>query len=191
MQAKKTFYDPTFIPNKERYFMSVAKQVATGSNHPIATGGCIIVRGNEILADGRSLLAECKVEIDCLTYAIGTASKRGTPLAGATVYTTRYPFSASVFQLYLMGIKKIVVLAHEWEPYYKDEFRRSARLARELLISIEPLFDDEDERFATNNQDREDEFQEKDLYTYSPAETDGISTERYDEQINDSNDITL
>ena len=90
-----------------------------------------------------------------------------------------------------MGIKKIVVLAHEWEPYYKDEFRRAARLARELLISIEPLFDDEDERFATNNQDREDEFQEKDLYTYSPAEADGISTERYDEQINDSNDITL
>lgn len=191
MKDKKTFYDPTFIPNKDRYFMSVAKQVATGSNHPIANGGCIIVRGNEILADGRSLLAECKVEIDCLTYAIGTASKRGTPLVGATVYTTRYPFSASVFQLYLMGIKKIVVLAHEWEPYYKDEFRRSARLARELLISIEPLFDDEDERFATNNQDREEEFRDKDLYAYSPAETDGISTERYDEQINDTNDITL
>ena len=191
MQPQKTFYDPTFIPNKERYFMSIAKQVATGSNHPIANGGCIIVRGNEILADGRSLLAECKVEIDCLTYAIGTASKRGTPLAGATVYTTRYPFSASVFQLYLMGIKKIIVLAHEWEPYYKDEFRRAARLARELLISIEPLFDDEDERFATNNQDREDEFQEKDLYTYSPAEADSISTERYNEQINDSHDTTL
>jgi deoxycytidylate deaminase len=191
MESKKTFYDPTFIPNKDRYFMSVAKQVATGSNHPIANGGCIITRGNEILADGRSLLAECKVEIDCLTYAIGTASKRGTSLAGATVYTTRYPFSASVFQLYLMGIRKIVVLAHEWEPYYKDEFRRSARLARELLISIEPLFDDEDQRFTTNNQDREEEFQNKDLYTFSPAEADGISTERYDEQINDTNDITL
>ena len=191
MKDKKTFYDPTFIPNKDRYFMSVAKQVATGSNHPIANGGCIIVRGNEILADGRSLLAECKVEIDCLTYAIGTASKRGTPLVGATVYTTRYPFSASVFQLYLMGIKKIVVLAHEWEPYYKDEFRRSARLARELLISIEPLFDDEDEPELCRYQDREEEFRDKDLYAYSPAETDGISTERYDEQINDTNDITL
>jgi len=171
--------------------MSIAKQIATGSNHPIATGGCVIVRDKEIIGDGRSVLAECKVEIDCLTYAIATACKRGTPTAGATVYTTRYPFSASVFQLFLMGIKKIVVLAHEWEPYYKDEFRRAARLARELLISIEPLFEDEDERFATNNQDREEEFKDKDLYTFSPAETDGISIEKYDEQHNDPDHTTL
>jgi len=191
MKAHKTFYDPTFIPNKERYFMSIAKQIATGSNHPIAAGGCVIVRDKEIIGDGRSILAECKVEIDCLTYAIATACKRGTPTAGSTVYTTRYPFSASVFQLYLMGIKKIVVLAHEWEPYYKDEFRRAARLARELLISIEPLFEDEDERFATNNQDREEEFKDKDLYTFSPAEADGISPEKYDEQHNDPDHITL
>jgi len=191
MKDKKTFYDPTFIPNKERYFMSIAKQIATGSNHPIALGGCVIVRDKEIIGDGRSVLAECKVEVDCLTYAIATACKRGTPTAGATVYTTRYPFSASVFQLFLMGIKKIVVLAHEWEPYYKDEFRRAARLARELLISIEPLFEDEDERFATNNQDREEEFKDKDLYTFSPAETDGISPEKYDEQHNDPDHITL
>lgn len=191
MKDKKTFYDPTFIPNKERYFMSIAKQIATGSNHPIATGGCVIVRDKEIIGDGRSVLAECKVEVDCLTYAIATACKRGTPTAGATVYTTRYPFSASVFQLFLMGIKKIVVLAHEWEPYYKDEFRRAARLARELLISIEPLFEDEDQRFTTNNQDREEEFKDKDLYTFSPAETDGISPEKYDEQHNDSDHITL
>ena len=191
MKDKKTFYDPTFIPNKERYFMSIAKQIATGSNHPIATGGCVIVRDKEIIGDGRSVLAECKVEVDCLTYAIATACKRGTPTAGATVYTTRYPFSASVFQLFLMGIKKIVVLAHEWEPYYRDEFRRAARLARELLISIEPLFEDEDQRFTTNNQDREEEFKDKDLYTFSPAETDGISPEEYDEQHNDSDHITL
>lgn len=191
MRTQTTFYDPTFIPNKERYFMDIAKQIATGSNHPIATGGCVIVRDKEIIGDGRSVLAECKVEIDCLTYAIATACKRGTPTAGATVYTTRYPFSASVFQLYLMGIKKIVVLAHEWEPYYKDEFRRAARLARELLISIEPLFEDEDERFATNNQDREEEFKDKDLYTFSPAETNGISPKKYDEQHNDPDHTTL
>jgi hypothetical protein len=49
-----------------------------------------------------------------------------------------------------MGIKKICVLAHEWEAYYKDEFRRAARLARELSIAIEPFFDDDDPRFATN-----------------------------------------
>ena len=41
--------------------------------------------------------------------------------------------SHAVFQAYLLGIRKIVVLAHEWEPFYKDEFRRAARLARELM----------------------------------------------------------
>ena len=194
MPAPKS--DPTFIPNKERYFIDLAKQVATGSNHPIAQGGCVIIRDREIVGDGRSVLADCKVEIDCVTYAIATACKRGTPITGAVIYTTRYPFSASIFQLHLMGIRKVVVLAHEWEPYYKDEFRRAARLARELSISIEPFFEDDDERFATNNQaprfdDREEQFKNKDLYTHSPAESDGISPETYDEQINDSNNPSL
>jgi hypothetical protein len=49
-----------------------------------------------------------------------------------------------------MGIRKIVILAHEWEAYYKDEFRRAARLARELDIAIEPFFEDEDPRLAVN-----------------------------------------
>ena len=194
MPAPKS--DPTFIPNKERYFINLAKQVATGSNHPIAAGGCVIIRDREIVGDGRSVLADCKVEIDCVTYAIATACKRGTPVTGAVIYTTRYPFSASIFQLHLMGIRKVVVLAHEWEPYYKDEFRRAARLARELSISIEPFFEDDDERFTTNNQaprfdEREEQFKNKDLYTHSPAESDGISPEKYDEQINDSNHTSL
>ena len=194
MPAPKS--DPTFIPNKERYFIDLAKQVATGSNHPIAAGGCVIIRDREIVGDGRSVLADCKVEIDCVTYAIATACKRGTPITGAVIYTTRYPFSASIFQLHLMGIRKVVVLAHEWEPYYKDEFRRAARLARELSISIEPFFEDDDERFTTNNQaprfdEREEQFKNKDLYTHSPAESDGISPEKYDEQINDSNHTSL
>ena len=53
-----------------------------------------------------------------------------------------------------MGIRRLVVLAHEWEPYYKDEFRRAARLARELTIAIEPMFEDEDPRFTKNIYDR-------------------------------------
>ena len=192
MQSK--IIDPTFIPEKDKYFMGIAKQVATASNHPIAHGGCILVRDKEIIGDGRSILAECKVEIDCLTYAIATACKRGTPITGAVVYTTRYPFSASIFQLYLMGIRKVVVLAHEWEPYYKDEFRRAARLARELAISIEPLFEDEDERFATNNQaprfdEREEQFNNKDLYTHIPTESNAGILEQYSEFNND--DTTL
>ena len=55
------------------------------------------------------------------------------------------------FQAHIMGVRKIVVLAHEWEPYYKDEFRRAARLARELSIAIEPIFEDKDPRFAVNS----------------------------------------
>lgn len=188
--------DPTFIKNKDKYFMGLAKQVATGSNHPIATGGCVIIRDKEICGDGRSILAECKVEIDCITYAIATACKRGTPITGAVIYSTRYPFSASVFQLYLMGIRKIVVLAHEWEPYYKDEFRRAARLARELSISIEPLFENEDERFSTNKQapkfdDSQEQFDNKDLYTHSPAEDGAISFDQFTEQLNDADSTTF
>lgn len=191
-----TKIDPTFIPEKERYFMGIAKEIAKGSNHPVSPGGCIITRDKEIVGDGRSILADCKVEIDCITYAIATACKRGTPITGATIYSTRYPFSASVFQLYLMGIRKIVVLAHEWEPFYKDEFRRAARLARELSISIEPLFEDDDERFSTNNQaprfdNREAQFDNKDLYTHSPATADDFDPEQYQQQLDDSNNPSL
>ena len=57
-------HDPTYIPDKERYFINLAKQVETGSNHPIAPGGCVIVRDREIVGDGRSILADCKVVRD-------------------------------------------------------------------------------------------------------------------------------
>lgn len=149
--------DPCYIKNKDRYFMSIANAIARGSTHPLVPGGCVLIRDREVIGDGRSVLAESKVEIDCITYAIATCAKRGTPTTGATIYSTRYPFSASVFQAYLMGIRRFVVAAHEWEAYYKDEFRRAARLARELSIAIEPLFDDVDQRF-TQNPHELDEF---------------------------------
>ena len=147
--------DPTYIKNKDRYFVSVAKTIESASTHPSAPGGCVIVRDREIIGDGRSILTHSKVEVDCISYAIAAAAKRGTPSTGAVIYSTRYPFSTSVFQAHLMGIKKLVILAHEWEPYYKDEFRRAARLARELSIAIEPLFTDEDPRFTKNTYDRD------------------------------------
>lgn len=143
--------DPTYIKNKERYFMGVAKAVGIASSHPTCPGGCVVVRDREILGDGRGILTDSKIEIDPVCYAIAAACKRGTPMTGAVIYTTRYPFSASVFQAHIMGIRKIAVLAHEWEPYYKDEFRRAARLARELNIAIEPFFEDEDPRLSVNS----------------------------------------
>ena len=186
MPVANLLNDPTLIPDKDRHFINVCKAIAEASQHPIAKGGCVLVRDNEIIGDGRSILAECKVEVDCVTYAIATACKRGTPSAGATLYTTRYPFSASIFQLYLMGVKKIVVLAHDWEPYYKDEFRRAARLARELFISIEPFFDDDEKTYTTNDSaprfdDREAQFDNKDLYTYSPATENDEVLKQYSE----------
>ena len=152
------FSDPSYIKNKERYFMEVARTIATASTHPTVPGGCILIRDKEIIGDGRSVLCSSKVEIDCITYAIGTCAKRGTPTAGAVIYSTRYPFASSVFQAWLMGIRKFIVLAHEWEPYYKDEFRRAARLARELCIAIEPVFDDELTKRSDNDDHKLDEF---------------------------------
>jgi deoxycytidylate deaminase len=142
--------DPTYIKNKEKYFIEVAQAVGSASTHPVCPGGCVVVRDREILGDGRALLTASKVEIDPVCYAVAAACKRGTPMTGAVIYTTRYPFSASIFQAHIMGIRKIVVLAHEWEPYYKDEFRRAARLARELNIAIEPYFERADPRFSVN-----------------------------------------
>ena len=174
--------DPTYIKNKEKYFMDIAKAVGVASTHPKAPGGCVIVRDREIVGDGRSVYTHSKVEIDCLTYAIACASKNGTPLTGAVVYTTRYPFSASIFQCYLMGIRKIVILAHEWEPFYKDEFRRAARLARELCMAIEPLFETEDERFGVNKA--EVKVPDAELYTDNPNHPDEYDPQSIDE-IND------
>jgi deoxycytidylate deaminase len=153
--------DPTYIKNKDKYFMSLAHAVARGSTHPIVPGGCVLIRDREIIGDGRSILCSSKVEIDCITYAIGTCSKRGTPTAGAVIYSTRYPFASSVFQAHLMGIRRFIVAAHEWEPHYKDEFRKAARLARELSIEIVPLFEDEDQRFVSNPHEL-DEFDPQD-----------------------------
>ena len=177
--------DPTYIKNKEKYFIEVAKTIGLASTHPLCPGGCVVVRDREILGDGRALLTASKVEIDPVCYAIAAACKRGTPMTGALIYTTRYPFSSSVFQAHIMGIRKIVVLAHEWEPYYKDEFRRAARLARELNIAVEPYFENDDPRFAVNSY--ADKEIDKDLYdTPSPHATDDYDTKDASE-IHDEN----
>ena len=147
--------DPCYIKNKEQYFIEVAKTVALSSTHPKAPGGCILVRDRSIIGDGRSLLTHSKVEVDCISYAIATACKRGVPSVGADIYSTRYPFSASVFQAYVMGVRRITVLAHEWEPFYKDEFRRAARLAREVGMAIEPYYEIEERNFAVNTNDND------------------------------------
>jgi len=177
--------DPTYIKNKELYFISIAKAVGSASSHPIAGGGCVVVRDREILGDGRAILTDSKVEIDPVCYAIAAACKRGTPMTGAVIYTTRYPFSASVFQAHIMGVRKIVVLAHEWEPYYKDEFRRAARLARELSIAIEPYFEDEDPRLAVNS--RANRTVDKSLYHDEGEHTpDDYDPKHSDETKNDN-----
>lgn len=144
--------------------MAIAQTVAKASTHPLAPGGCVLVRDRELIGNGRSLLADCKTDVDCISYAIATTCKRGAPAVGAVIYSTRYPFPHAVFQAHLMGIKRFVVLAHEWEPFYRDDFRRAARLARELSVSIEPFYETEDPRLAGANPHAVD--------AYDPA--DGI-----------------
>ena len=80
--------DPTYIKNKDKYFIEVAKTIGSASTHPVCPGGCVVVRDREILGDGRALLTASKVEIDPVCYAIAAASKRGTPMTGATIYTS-------------------------------------------------------------------------------------------------------
>ena len=156
--------DPTYIKNKEQFFIEVAKTIARASSHPVAPGACVIVRDREIIGEGRSVLTASKVEIDCISVAIGATSKRGTPTVGATIYSTRYPFTTPIFQCHQMGINRIVVLAHEWEPFYKDEFRRAARLSRDLQVTIETYFDKDDPRFESNPQSFEQNPFETDEY---------------------------
>lgn len=147
--------DPTYIKNKDRYFIEVAQAISLGSTHPKAPAGCVIVRGRDIISTGRSLLTDSKVEVDCISYAIGSAARNGTAAIGGIIYTTMYPFSSSVFQAHMIGVSKFIVLDHIWEPYYKDEFRRAARLSRELKLSIEPFYFNKDPRFTKNTNDRE------------------------------------
>ena len=180
--------DPTYIKDKDRYFMDIAKLVGKASTNPnMPEGGCVIVRDREIVGDGRAIYTASKVEIDALTYAIACASKNGTPLTGAVVYTTVYPFSASVFQSYLMGIQKIVVLAREWQPYYKDEFRRAARLARELCMAVESIYENEDPRFAVSKKDQD--IPDPELYTENPYEQDEFDPQTIDEIHDDSTSV--
>ena len=62
--------DPSYIKNKDRFFMNVATAIARGSTHPTVPGGCILTRDREVIGDGRSVLCESKVEIDCITYVL-------------------------------------------------------------------------------------------------------------------------
>ena len=45
--------DPTYIKNKEKYFIEVAKTIGQASTHPLCPGGCVVVRDREVLGDGR------------------------------------------------------------------------------------------------------------------------------------------
>lgn len=166
--------DPTYIKNRERFFMDVAKTIAKASSHPEFPGGCVLARDREIIGDGRNILTASKIEVDCLSHAIATAAKRGTPTPGSEVFSTRYPFSPGVFQCYVMGIRRIVVLAHEWEPRFRDEFRRAARLARELSIAIETIYDNIDPQLtkAYEDENYEQEYNKKIETPFAPDEFD-------------------
>ena len=136
--------DPAYIHRPERYFMLLAKAIATASVHPLNAGGCVIASGRDVISEGRSMLTKAKGEIDPLGHAIAVAAKRATPMTQSVAYSTRYPLSTSVMQAHLCGIRKIYVIAHDWPVLYKQEFRKAASTARELGMAIEPVFEDDD-----------------------------------------------
>ena len=47
MPAPKS--DPTFIKDKDKFFMSIATAIARASSHPTVPGGCVLVRDREII----------------------------------------------------------------------------------------------------------------------------------------------
>ena len=118
--------DPTYIKNIERYFIEVAKTISLASTHPKSPGGCVIVRDRSIIGEGRSLLTHTKIEIDPVAHAIALACKRGAPSVGCDIIQLAIPLVLH-FQAHCMGVRRIYVLAHDWEPYYKDEFKRAGK----------------------------------------------------------------
>lgn len=153
--------DPTYVLNKDQYFMDIAKEIEKGSNHPVVPGGCVIVRQRDIIANGRSVYATWKTEIDCITYAIATAAKNGTPVVGSTVYTTCYPRPESIFQSHIVGIKHIIILFKDIPSAYSSTYKKSAALAGDLGIAIE-VYDDSDTTKSTDQSNRK----EKDTQTF-------------------------
>ena len=71
-------HDPLYVKNKEAYFIEIAKTIAKASTHPLAPGACVIVRDREIIGEGRAILTASKIEIDCLSVAIGACQTRHT-----------------------------------------------------------------------------------------------------------------
>ena len=155
--------DPTYIINKDQYFMDIAKGLEEASNHPVAPGGCVIVRQRDIIANGRSVLGSRYTEIDCITYALATAAKHGTPVVGSTVYTTCYPLPESIFQSHIVGIKLIYFLFREWPTGYKARYDRAAALASDLGITLD-VYDDSNTT-KSNDQSREKERQSQAFQT--------------------------
>ena len=74
--------------------------------------------------------------MDCLSCVILFASVYWLLLEDSIVYTTRFPFCTPLYQAHLLGVTDVFIKQHEWESYYKDEFRRANRLAKDLGIKL-------------------------------------------------------
>lgn len=133
--------DPTYMINKEQIFMDIAKGLEKASNHPIAPGGCVIVRQRDILASGRSVMCSGYTEIDCIECAIATAAKNGTPVVGSTVYTTCYPLPESIIQCHIVGINLIYFLFRDQPTGYAKRRETAVKIAHELGITVD-VYDD-------------------------------------------------
>ena len=124
------------------------------------------------------------VEIDCISYAVAAAAKAGTPAIGGVIYTTRYPFSNICVSSTHDGVsKRLFYLPMTGNRITKKSSDVTARLARELNIAIEPMFEDEDPRFTKNSNDRHiDESLFPEANPFAPDEYDpNNAAHTYDE----------
>ena len=122
--------------NSSDTFMAQAIELAEKSDHPLTKAATIIVSNGVILATGLYTLLPSKIDIDCLSCAIANVAAHGVPPENPVVYTTRFPFSTPLYQAHLLGVTELFIQKHEWESYYKDEFRRASRLAKDLEIEL-------------------------------------------------------
>jgi dCMP deaminase len=130
----------------DRYFMNIAREVATRSTCDRKHVGSVIVRDKTILSTGyngsvRGLPhcdddghmmedGHCVRTIHAETNAIIQAAKNGTAIDGATIYVTASPCWPCFKTIANAGIRKIV-----FGEFYRDQriFQMSTALGIELM----------------------------------------------------------
>ena len=138
-------------PDWPEYFMSIARVAATRATCDRAHVGCVLAKGNQILATGYngSLpgaphcddVGHLMVDEHCLrtvhaeANTVAQAARFGTAIDGATAFVTHYPCLHCIKLLAAAGVTTIIFDA----PYhYVRPILPSALLDRVSITQLEP-----------------------------------------------------